>query len=206
MGLTPEKVLELLKRADSGNAAALSRLREAFDADPAVAEVAGDMAWHAEEAILRAAYGNRAGSREAGRRVVAKLREDLAGANPTPMERLLAARLARFLTEADYLAAIVFESGGLGLKQRDSLERRYERANGRAMAAASALAAARHSLPAAPLAVSVALPVLAEEPAPLPTTPAVHQLPPAARPPTVDAARRPPSLGTEAAARRRRKP
>jgi hypothetical protein len=203
---TPREVLALVHRADAGDAAALALLREAFDKVPMLADALGDMEWHAEEALLRAAYGKeKAGSREAGRRVLAKLRNGLTGPNPTPVERILAARLARFLSEADYLAVICLDANDLGLEQRESLERRYERANGRAMAAASALAAARRARLDAPCAAALTLPALEAPEMDLPPTPVVAQLLPASRSPTLEAFRRPGSRGNDAARLRRRR-
>jgi hypothetical protein len=108
--------------------------------------------------------------------------------------------MVRFLTETDYLAAVCLDADCPGLHQRENLERRYERANGRAMSAASALAALRRPSPNAAPRLALKLPTLAD-PDP---TPVVAQLPPASRLPKLEVSRRPGSRGSDAAPRRRR--
>ena len=85
---------ELLGRAGAGDADALPALRRAFDQSPELAARLGDLAAHAEQALLALAAGDNLAAREAVARQAARLRGELLGAGSSPLERLLVERVA----------------------------------------------------------------------------------------------------------------
>jgi hypothetical protein len=140
----------LMRRADDGDEEARAELCRRMDhAQPAKLEEIGCLARRAEDALLHAANRDFV-SYEAARRCLEEKRRDLAGPNPTALERALADRLAFALAEADYLAAWRARGGEMSIKQSEHLERRYSAAHARAMSAARTLATVRRLLPGAP--------------------------------------------------------
>ena len=138
---------QLRARANKGDEKAQAELCKRIvvkaAARPSWLEETGSVARHAEEVLLDAACGADFVTLQAARAVLATKRRELAGPNPTPLERALADRLALVLTEADLLAARAAAQGELSLEQAAHLERRYARAHSRAMSAARTLAVVR---------------------------------------------------------------
>jgi hypothetical protein len=89
----PAELRALLERAGAGDAAALPALRRAFDEAPELAALLGDLAAHAEQAILTLAAGDNLAAREAIARQAAALRDELTQAGASPLERLLIQRV-----------------------------------------------------------------------------------------------------------------
>src|SRR5215831_10861913 len=85
----PAELKDLLDRAGAGDATALPALRRAFDDNPELAERLGDLAAHAEQALLALAAGANLAAREAIARQASKLRGELLGSGSSPLERLL---------------------------------------------------------------------------------------------------------------------
>lgn len=85
-----EALLELITLADKGDEAALDRLREVYAELPELAARFSGLLYNAEHDAL-AAYAP--GARETMMAQVTKLRRELAGDDPSPMERLLAGRI-----------------------------------------------------------------------------------------------------------------
>jgi hypothetical protein len=91
-----EEILALAQRASKGDESAMPRLLEIFNADPERMTVAmgGDIAWIAENAaIQRMAGSNLIMAHALGAKLEA-LRVELAGPDASPVERLLAERVA----------------------------------------------------------------------------------------------------------------
>src|SRR5205823_2136263 len=78
---------------------ALPALKAAFDRHPELAARLGDLAGHAEQALLALAAGDNLAAREAIARRVAALRGELSGEGRSPLERLPVQRGPRSLAE-----------------------------------------------------------------------------------------------------------
>lgn len=85
---------DILARAHAGDRTAIPALRQFFEERPELWEKTGDLAVHAELALLDLACPTSLLAREAIQRKLVELRSELAGENPTPLERLLVARIA----------------------------------------------------------------------------------------------------------------
>ena len=90
-----EKVVQAIQRANRGDQEAMSEVRDAFDAHPGVWRLLGDLAQRAEDAPVGAAFRDQdLAGREAARRYLADLRTQLAGPDPSALERVVAERAA----------------------------------------------------------------------------------------------------------------
>src|SRR5579871_147002 len=89
---TAEELGLLLARAERGDQGVLDELKAFLDAHPEVWHQAGDLAWHAEMALLDLAAGKNLLLKESISRKLAELKRELAPASP--LERLLAERIA----------------------------------------------------------------------------------------------------------------
>ncbi len=85
---------ELLRRAQKGDESVLPQLRQTLDANPHLWREPGDVARLSEEAWLGMMAGRDRWLKEATRRRLRALREEVAGPSPSPLERLLAERIA----------------------------------------------------------------------------------------------------------------
>ena len=83
---------QLLQRAQAGDPAVLSELRELLDARPALWQRLGDLGGLVEEALLGLAAGKSLLARESIRRRLGELRTELEGPAPSAVESLLAGR------------------------------------------------------------------------------------------------------------------
>ena len=92
-GLYTEEMRQLLLRAQGGDPAVLSELRELLDARPALWRRLGDLTGHVEEALLGLAAGKSLLARESIRRRLDELRAELAGPAASPVETLLVNRV-----------------------------------------------------------------------------------------------------------------
>lgn len=153
----------LLLRADSGDVKAQAELSRRIDDMEQVApgwiEDEGNLSRRAENALLCAANKDFV-SYETSRRVLAEKRRELAGPNPSPLERALADRLAFALAETDYLAEWRARGDEMTVAQAEHFERRYSRAHSRSMSAARTLAVVRRlatNMPAVAVQVNMGL-------------------------------------------------
>lgn len=83
----------LVGRAQRGDESALPALREYMKIPAIVDMLGGDLARQAETSLINAAAGKDLSWREALTRKLELLRAELAGPNPTPLERLLVERV-----------------------------------------------------------------------------------------------------------------
>ena len=124
---------ELFARADQGDPEALTVTRELFDQVPALWQAAGDSAASARRAIVTRVAGQSPIVIEATERELAALQRELAGPDPSPLERLLAeritlCRLMLFDYEARYakgLHELTFEQATFHQRRIDQAHRRY---------------------------------------------------------------------------------
>src|SRR5262249_28985510 len=88
----PGQLRKFLERAQSGDASTLPALRKWLQ-DPAIVEACGNLATQAEQSLIQAVAGKDLAFAEGLTRKLQLLREELAGANPSPLERLLVERI-----------------------------------------------------------------------------------------------------------------
>jgi len=126
-----DQMQQLLLRAQQGDTTVIGDLRELLDQKPELWKQVGDLAEHAELAMLSLAAGKNLLAREAMQRKLADLKEELTGPSPTPLERLLVNRIAISWLQvhhADLAAAACTANTPQGVyaqRRLDSANRRY---------------------------------------------------------------------------------
>ena len=90
---TPDEMLALIHRAEKGESAALPALREMLKTPEIVDLCGGDLARLAQSTLINKFSGKNLAFREALSRKLETLRAELAGPEPTPLERLLVERV-----------------------------------------------------------------------------------------------------------------
>ena len=154
-----EEMRQVLERAQQGDRSVLPRLRELLDERPELWREAGDLAAHAREAMLNLAAGGSLLLREAVARKMAELEGELAGPQPSPVERLLAGRAALCWAQAHLADLDALQKGRAGGAQDAQAQRRQNAAQARYLAALKQLVLVRKLLtpPVAPIAVATRL-------------------------------------------------
>lgn len=138
-----KKLLALIERAEGGDATALPALRESL-ALPGIADVlGGDVARKAADRFLDAFCGKHLATREATATKMAQLRTELAGANPTAVERLLADRAVLCWFHVHKLEVSYASKESMSLALADHYQKCIDRAHRRYLSALKALAEVR---------------------------------------------------------------
>jgi hypothetical protein len=138
----------LVARAREGDREALPRLREYLDRNPEIWEQAGDIARHARDSWIRMIAGQDLAATEVFARKADALRTELAGADPTPLERLLVERVVATWLQVHHADAMVAQAGNVSLRQADFARKRQDSAHRRYLTAIGALVTVRRLLPA----------------------------------------------------------
>jgi hypothetical protein len=99
-------VTQLVRRAREGDQTVLSELRRLLDQNPRLWKCHGDLAQQAEEAWLRLAAGHDLFLHESLIRKLRDLREELAGPDPSPLEKLLVGRIVACWLQVYYADAV----------------------------------------------------------------------------------------------------
>lgn len=87
------RLSELVGQADGGDQRALGLVRKIFDQVPAMWDLYGDLAAAAEDALANVFAGKSQMTREGLRKRLAAMKGELAGPNPSPLERLAVDRV-----------------------------------------------------------------------------------------------------------------
>jgi hypothetical protein len=143
-----EELQELARRTQQGDRSVLPELRRALDRHPEVWQAYGDLAAQAQAAWLDLLSGPDMLLQESVERKLAALRADLAGPEPSPLERLLVERVVACWLQtmyADALYAQAREPQATPSVLRE-LMRRQESAQRRYLAAIRQLAVVRKLL------------------------------------------------------------
>ncbi len=161
---TPDEAkafVAMLKRVntDKPKAADMEALQQLFDNDARLWRVVGDVAAHATEATIKAAYSGSALHRESIQRKIKELKEELGAGEASPLERMLIDHASLFwlrlhVTEATYTHRLLasdshsHDSGVYWEKRLTGAQRRFNRAleslaRVRALAAATRLIESR---------------------------------------------------------------
>ncbi|HVK15146.1 MAG TPA: hypothetical protein VM597_40780 [Gemmataceae bacterium] len=138
-------VFDLVRRAQQGDRSAVPGLRKLLDADPELWRHYGDLAGHAKSAWLDLLAGPDLALREAAERKVAELEEELAGPDPSPLERVLAQRAAACWVQVHHADALYARAAGSGVPAAGLREllARQESAHRKLLAAIKQLAVVR---------------------------------------------------------------
>jgi hypothetical protein len=137
----------LVQRAQQGDESVLPELGQILDANPECWQGYGDLALQAQEAWLRLISGQDLLRREALQRKVDQLKAELAGTDPSPLEKLLVERttatwLQLQYADAGYAQAKVNSSSA----QHQSIQRRQNSAQQRHLQALKMLVTVRKLL------------------------------------------------------------
>jgi hypothetical protein len=143
-----DQIQALGLRARGGDRTAVPQLRKLFDQHPERLMLlgGGDMAEVAKAKLIdKIVRGDDVVGREAKLRRIDQLRDELAGPNPTPIERLLADRAALCWAELHNADARIFGLLGEGLDTRRAafLDQYRDRAHRRYLTALKTLATVR---------------------------------------------------------------
>ena len=143
-----KELMALIARAQDGDRDALPLLREVLDKEPRIAGFV-NLARDVERSIVEKISGNDLFTQEAMPRNLKAMRKDIAGENPSPLERLLAERIGICWLELQYFEAIYAQNlGNLTITQGDHNQRRIDKAHRRYLSSIKALAQIRKMGPA----------------------------------------------------------
>jgi hypothetical protein len=156
---TSNGVVEVLKRAGTGEAAMLPLVRQLLDRDPEqggmLIRIYGDVFGHARDELVKITAGNDIAIKESLSRKIDAVRDDLAGPNPTPLERILCERVALCWFDAHEMDRRFSDHEGRSLEGAEYRENRRDRAHRRFLAACRTLATVR-KLSVPPIQLNVA--------------------------------------------------
>jgi hypothetical protein len=118
-----------------------------LDTLPEIAEIAGDSARMAEELWISSTTENNQLLKKAQKDNISRLKEELCGGSASRLEKILIDRIILCHIHVNYAEALFIISikseGGLSAKRLDSHQRWLDRAQGRLVSAAKALAMVR---------------------------------------------------------------
>ncbi len=140
--------MALIDRAQDGDREALPALRQVLDEATRIARIV-DLARDAERGIVRRIAGDDVFTQEAIPRNLETMRREIAGENPSSLERLLAERIGVCWLELQYFEAIYAQNlGKLTIAQGVYHQRRIDKAHRRYLSSIRALAQIRKMGPA----------------------------------------------------------
>jgi hypothetical protein len=142
-----EDLNSLVKRAREGDETALPKLRELLDTRPELWQYFGNIAAHAKEAWLRVISGDDLALKESTARKAEDLARELAGPEPTVIERLLAERATLCWLQIHHADALAAQSLSQSRQLGDFWAKRQAGAHRRYLTALAALVAVRRLLP-----------------------------------------------------------
>jgi hypothetical protein len=138
----PAEINKLLLRAQKGDEKAMPVVRELLK-QPHILEVFGNAANHAEKALIRKFASKNLAAEEGLRLKMDCLRVELVGPTPSPLERLLAERIAVCWLHVNYLEAIYGSHDNMTLDQGMYYQKSIDRAHKRYLSAIKTLAVIR---------------------------------------------------------------
>jgi hypothetical protein len=126
-----KKLRELIDRAQDGEKGALPMLRRVLDEAPWLARDV-DLARNVERSIIQNMSVDNVFTQEAIPRNLEAMRKEIAGENPSPLERLLAERIVLCWLELQYFETLYTQNiGDITLAQGDYHQRRIDKAHRR---------------------------------------------------------------------------
>jgi hypothetical protein len=144
---TPEGVKEVIERAGNGDQAMRPLVRKLLEKDHrergSLLDIYGNVYFYARQKMVEPFAGKDVMSQEALRRTINGVRDDLAGPNPTPLERILCERVALCWFDAHEMDRRYVDQSDVTFKTADYRESRRDRAHKRFLAACKTLATVR---------------------------------------------------------------
>jgi hypothetical protein len=139
-----DQLIAFLKRAEGGDRSTLPVLRKMLETPSFVDVCGGDLARQAERSLIDKAAGKNLAFKEALTRKLELLQAELAGPDPTPLERLLAERVAAcWLQLHDADIRLAQNEANLSLAQAEYRQRARDRGHKRYLSALKTLALVR---------------------------------------------------------------
>lgn len=138
-----KRLLALIERAEAGDATALPALRETLALPGYADALGGDLARRAADRFLDALCGKHLAAREATATKMAQLRAELAGANPSAVERLLADRAVLCWFHVHQLELTYASKESMTLALAQHYQKCIDRAHRRYLTSLKALAEVR---------------------------------------------------------------
>ncbi len=147
---SPEAMLDIIRLAENGDRDAMPALCNLLDRIPAIAEIIGaDLERTVEYSICKSLQEDNLAFREGIKRKLAGLREELEGAAPSSIERLLVDRVVACWLQVQEADLRYAQSGNCSFAQANYHLRRQDRAHRRFLSAMKTLATVRKlALPA----------------------------------------------------------
>jgi hypothetical protein len=139
----PDELVKLVDRAMKGDASTVPALRALLENPEAVELFCGNLARQVERSLIDAAAGQDLAFKEALLRKLELLRTELAGSNPSPLERLLAERAATCWLYLHDLEVRFVQSKEMSIPQADYRQRAIDHAHRRYLTALKTLATVR---------------------------------------------------------------
>jgi hypothetical protein len=144
---TPEGVAEVLERAQGGSTDVLPLVRKLLSPQHPrgrfLVETYGDSYAHARSRMVKVAANQNLAIQEGLRRKIDAVRDELAGPNPTPLERILCERVALCWFDAHEMDRRFVDQKDVSFKTAEYRENRRDRAHKRFLAACKTLATVR---------------------------------------------------------------
>lgn len=139
----------LLQRAESGDKAVLPVLRKLLESDGWLVEAAGNLATQVQHTLVNNAAGKSLLLQESIPRKMDRLRKDLSGENPTPLEVLLVERVVLCWLSLHDAEVRYAQAKELSIPQATFWQERIDRLHRRYLSAIKTLATIRKlALPA----------------------------------------------------------
>jgi len=138
-----DELWNLVHRAENGDTKAVPALRELLSRSPGLTDLLGNLPHLVETTLANNVAGKNISFKEGLARKMELLRQEIAGPNPTPLERLLAERIALCwlaLHDAEIRFAHMKE---LSIPQAEYWQNRIDRAHRRYLSAIRTLATVR---------------------------------------------------------------
>jgi hypothetical protein len=140
---TRDDLAALVRRAEGGDQSSLPALRELLT-DPALVDaLGGDLARQAQLSLILKFSGKNLAFREALPRKLDAIRAELGGPNPSPLERLLADRVAACWLHLHHLEIVYAQKDSMSLELAQHYQRCIDRAHKRYLSAIKTLATVR---------------------------------------------------------------
>jgi hypothetical protein len=141
-----EELARLLERAEKGDSTVLPQLRRVLDESPALWQGYGDLSLQAQGALVQLAGGNNLLLCESLMRQMAALKAELMGESPSPLEKLLAGRVAACWLQVSYYDGLIAQTRQGTPAQAKLLQQQQDTAHRRYLSAVTTLATIRKLL------------------------------------------------------------
>lgn len=138
-----DELLALTLRAEKGDKTAIPALREYLKVPAVVDVLGGDLAKQAQLTLINKLSGQNLLFKESLTRKLELMREELAGSNPTPLERLLVERIVACWLHLHHLEITYASKESMALELGSYYQRSISSAQKRYLAAIKTLAVVR---------------------------------------------------------------